>query len=223
MSFLHLPVEIRLAIYSELFGDGIAIVDGGRQDTGDESRTPSMLPTVTKRARYQPRSAQILRTCKTILAEARPILYDHTVFRTVFQAFAGRLPVQMTSAHPSFPHVRHLEWQLKCDLLKKYDPTEVRIEPRDTQGLRSIRLICQAENWRDTACGGHCDEEVSVRGRQQVVDFAKLLQTNMASGTKQVTIVEDVKHISRGRVEFNIHEGRQTLSSDVRTSHHRHV
>lgn len=214
MSFLRLPIEIRLSVYEELFGQGVASIDGGRQDTGTESRAPSMIPVATGRVRTQQRSAQILRTCKTILAEARPILYRNTVFKTTFQAFAGRLPVQMTAGHPSASEVRHLDWHLKCDLLKKYDPADVHITPEDVRSLQSIQLVCQAANWREPYCGEWFDRETFVRGRQQVVDFAKVLQTNMKRGTKQVTLLEDVRSLPRGRVVLRLFEGRRIPTAD---------
>lgn len=214
MSFLGLPLEIRLNIYETLFSQGVALVDGGRQDTGEESRAPSIIPAPTTLVRTQQRSAQMLRTCKTILAEARPVLYNNTLFRTTFQAFAGRLPVQMTTGHPSAPHVRHLDWHLNCDLLKKYDPAEVCLSPTDAQSLQSVQIVCQAGNWRDSICGEWCDRDTFVRGRQQVVDFAKILQANMKTGAKQVTLVEDVKFLPRGRVVLRIFQGRKPLAAD---------
>lgn len=207
MSFFCLPVEIRLAIYEELFGQGVTSIDGGRQDTGSESQSPSMLPTTSGRVHTQQRSAQMLRTCKTILAEASPILYKYTLFRTTFQAFAGRLPVQLTAGHPSAPHIRHLDWHLRCDLLKKYDPTELHITSDDTRSLESVQIVCQAANWREPICGEWCDQETFIRGRQQVVDFAKALRTSMKQGTKQVTLLEDVTSLSRGRVVLKISMG----------------
>lgn len=215
MSFLHLPIEIRLAVYSELFGEGIARVNGGRQDTGTEAQTPSMLPSPNKHGRNQQRSAQLLRTCRTILAEAAPVLYNHTIFQTTFDAFAGRLPVCMTDGNPSFPAVRHLAWHLHCDLLKKYDSTEVHIEPRDTQNLRSIQIVCQAETWRDTTCSEWFERDALIKGRQQVLDFAKALKAKMATGTKQFTLIEDTRLLPRGRVVLNIFQGRRIPAGDV--------
>lgn len=215
MSFLRLPYEIRLSIYEDLFGCGVALVDGGRQDTGEEAQNPSMIPTLSTQTRVQQRSAQMLRTCKTILAEARPVLYSHTVFRSTFQAFAGRLPTHLTTGHPSAPEIRHLDWHLSCDLLKKFDPAEVRLCSKDVQSLQTVQLVCQAGNWRDSLCGEWCDRETFVRGRQQVIDFARILRANMANGAKQFTLVEDVKYLPRGRVVLRIFRGRKILTDHV--------
>lgn len=217
MSFLRLPFEIRLSIYEDLFGRGVAFVDGGRQDTGEEAQNPSMIPALSNQTRVHQRSAQMLRTCKTILAEARPVLYNSTIFRSTFQAFAGRLPVHLTTGHPSAPEVRHLDWQLNCDLLKKFDPAEVRLCPKDTRSLQTVQLVCQAGNWRDSVCGEWCDRDTFVRGRQQVIDFAKILQANMGNGAKHFTLVEDVKSLPRGRVVLRIFRGKRALTDHVRT------
>lgn len=215
MSFFSLPVEIRLAIYDELFGQGIAAVRDGRQDVGSESKAPSVLPEIDSRTPLQPRSAQILRTCKTVLAEAAPILYNNTIFRTNFEAFAGRLPVQMTAGNPSASKIHHLEWSLKCDLLKKYDPTELLINPQDTQSLRSVQIVCQAANWREPICGEWCDQEAFVRGRQQVIDFGKALQESMRTNAKQVTLLEDLVSLQKGRVMLRLREGCRRPTANV--------
>jgi len=215
MTFLQLPLEIRLDIYSHLFGDVVAHVDGGRQDTGTEAEAPSIFAKPGSQLRRQQRSAQLLRTCKTILVEARPILYQHTVFRINFQAFAGRLPVKMTAENPSYPHVRHLEWSLSCDMLKRYDPTDIHIDDDEARHLQSLQLTCQAENWKGSFCGEWCDREVFVRGRQQVIDFAKVLQSKMDSSARPVTLVEDVKYLSRGRVVTRLFRGSRAIRSDV--------
>lgn len=219
MSFFRLPIEIRLAIYEELFGQGTTSIHGGRQDTGSESQTPTMLPMPDGRTQTQQRSAQILRTCKTIQAEASPILYTNTLFRTTFQAFAGRLPVQFTASHPSARNVRHLEWDLRCDLLKKYDATEFHITQKDSQALESVQINCQAASWREPVYGESCDRDALVRGRQYVVDFAKALQMNMKMGTRQVNLVEDVTSLSRGRVVIRLFRGFRTPTANVSMPH----
>ena len=221
MAFLQLPLELRLEIYSHLFGDVVAHVEGGRQDTGTEAEAPSILAKSGNHLRRQQRSAQLLRTCKTILAEARPILYQHTIFRVNFQAFAGRLPVKMSAGNPSYQHVRHLEWSLSCDMLKRYDATDVQIDDKEARNLQSLQLTCQAENWKGSFCGEWCDREIFIRGRQQVIDFAKLLQSKMSSSTRPVTLVEDVKYLSRGRVVTRLFRGSRAIGPDVssRLSH----
>jgi len=215
MAFLRLPPEIRLEIYSHLFGIVVTHVDGGRQDTGSEAQAPSILPAPVKQLRQQPRSAQLLRTCKTILEEAQPVLYQHTIFRISFQAFAGRLPVQMTAGHPSYAHIRHLEWSLSCDFLKRFDARDVHINERDMAYLQSLQLTCQAEDWKGSFCGEWCDRENFVRGRQQLIDFAKLVHRKMGNSATSTTLVEDVKYLSRGRVVLKLVRGKSAISPDV--------
>lgn len=215
MKFLQLPIEIRLQVYAELFGEDIAIVDGGRQDTGSEAETPTVLPRLNRSPQRQQRSAQLLRTCKLIMAEARPILYQNTLFRTSFQAFAGRLPVQMTNSNPSYPYARHLEWNLHCDILKRSEPAEVQIEANDVRQLQSVQLVCQAENWKGSLCGEWVDREVFVRGRQQVIDFARHLQSKMSNGIRPVTLAEDLRFLSRGRVVVRLFRGSRGVAPDV--------
>lgn len=215
MAFLDLPLEIRLEIYSHVFGDGVAHVDGGRQDTGSESQAPSILPLPGKQLCQRQWSAQLLRTCRIILAETRPILYQHTIFRINFQAFAGRLPVQMAAGHPSYTLVQHIEWSLSCDLLKKYEPMDVMIGESDMHHLQSLQLTCQVENWRGSFCGEWCDREEFVRGRQQVIEFAKLLRSKMASLAKPATLVEDMRYLSRGRVVLRLSRAERPVRCDV--------
>lgn len=214
MSFLQLPIEIRLNIYSELFGEGIVYIDGGRQDVSVQAKDSCMLPTFDNLSRRQTRSAQLLRTCKMVLDEARPILYRNTIFRTSFQAFAGRLPSRMTSSNPSYAHVRNLEWGLACDILKKYDSDDVQIAKEEVQHLRTIQLVCQSESWRDSFCGEWVDRQTFVRGRQQVIDFAKHLQAKMSNERGSVTLVEDCRHLSRGRVVLRLFRGRRGIAAD---------
>lgn len=215
MTLFQLPLEIRLSIYSELFGNGIAHVDGGRQDIGVEAESPNMLPAITQSPRLQQRSAQLLRTCKAVLAEARPVLYENTIFRTSYQAFAGRLPVKMTNGNLCYPYVRHLEWSLDCDILKKFIDRDVCIRENDARYLQTVQLTCQAENWKGSFCGEWCDREMFVQGRQQVTDFAKLLQASMSGESTPVNLVEDTRFLSRGRVVLRLSKGGRAVGPTV--------
>lgn len=214
-SLLDLPYEIRLQIYSDVFGHGITYVDGGRQDAGPNNNRPSMLPMPAEKSHRQERSAQLLRTCRTILKEARPILYKSTVFRSYSNAFAGRMPVQMTTDHATFRHVQHLEWSLHCDMLKRFDPADVQIEAEETKKLRSVQLDCQSENWRNSYCGEWDDRQVFVKGRQQVIDFAKILQVRMSTPKSPVMLIEDMQYLSRGRVILKLFRGRYSVGPNV--------
>lgn len=215
MYFLQLPTEIRLKIYSEILGDGLVYLNAGRQDISARAAEPEMLPASVVNAYPQQRGAQILRTCKSILYEARPILYRDTIFRASFQAFAGRLPTCIAFDNPSQPHIKHIDWQLNCDLLKKFDAKDVHILAQDVQTLETVRISCQAENWRDSFCGAWTDREVFVRGRQQVIDFAQLLRERMLESNRVVRLAEDTRFLSRGRVVLRLFTGRTTISPDV--------
>lgn len=215
MQFLQLPLEIRLNVYSQLFGEGVAFANGGRQDVVTDAKGPSMLPVMSKPSDALGRGAQLLRTCKVILTEARPLLYKNTVFRSSCYAFAGKLPCQLANNNPTSSHVKHLEWQLNCDLLKRYDASDVHINSLDVQNLQSVQITCQAENWRDAFCGEWRDQESFVNGRQQVVDFAKLLRSKMSDDSRSITLVEDIKHLSRGRVVLRLFEGMRYATPNV--------
>lgn len=215
MSFFQLPTEIRLRIYSELFGDGLVYLNAGRQDIGTRSTHSEMLPTSIPRSCPLERGAQILRTCKAILFEARPILYRDTVFKASFQAFAGRLPTCISSDHPSRVHIKHIEWHLNCDLLKKFDASDVNISQGDVQALQTIKISCQAENWKDSFCGAWSDREAFVRGRQQVVDFAQLLRQRMAVNNRVVSLAEETRYLSRGRVVLRLFANHGSIAPDV--------
>lgn len=215
LEFLGLPVEIRLNIYSHLFDKGTAYVNGGRQDVGAGHAAPSLFPNSSDTIQSAGRGSQLLRTCKAILAEAQPILYRNTTFRTSFQAFAGKLPVQTASESLTFSHVRNLEWNLSCDLLKIHKPEEVTFTAEDVRNLQTIRIACQAESWRGSFCGEWCDREVFVNGRRQVVDFVKLLQVKMAENGKRTTLIEETRGLSRGRVVLRLVMGRKDAEAGV--------
>src|SRR5947209_2757503 len=115
-TLLHLPVEIRLQIYAELFGTGKVILDGG-----DHQQTSCFVSsTVAPISTAAGRSSQLLRTCKAILSEARPVLYANTVFHVIQQTFAGSLPSSFTDDHPSAMHLHNVIWQIECDILKRW-------------------------------------------------------------------------------------------------------
>lgn len=215
MHLLQLPCEIRLIIYSHLFGKQIAYIDGGRQDAGAETKMPAILPNQLKLSHPHGRSAQLLRTCKIILEEARPLLYGQTTFRTSSQAFAGRLPVRVMGEDMTLPFVRRLEWDLRCDLLKRYCPEDVCINENDVCRMESIQLSCQVENWRGSFCGDCFDRATFAEGRQQMIDFAKLLQSKMASNKRTITVVEDRRCLSKGKVVLRLIAGKVQAGPDV--------
>ncbi|KAJ9661965.1 hypothetical protein H2198_001717, partial [Neophaeococcomyces mojaviensis] len=120
----------------------------------------------------------------------------------------------MTNNNPTLPYVRHLQWHLNCDMLKRYNPAALDIDECDTEGLQSVLLVCQAENWKGSFCGAWTDREIFVRGREQLLDFAKLLQSKMNSGAKPVTLLENSIYLSRGRVVLRLVKGRYALQAE---------
>ena len=215
MEFLNLPAEIRLSIYSHLFDEGVVYVNGGRQDSGNEATEPCLFPSSASQYISPGRGGQVLRTCRTILAEASPVLYKNTTFRSSSQAFAGRLPTRATPLNAIVARVSNLEWQLHCDLLKSSRLEEVAISKHEVETLKTVQLTCQAEAWRGSFCGEWCDREAFVRGRQQVVDFAKLLRSAMSEDSDPISIIENTRGLSRGRVVLRIAKGRSVLGADV--------
>src|SRR6201999_2437846 len=90
-TFFHLPLEIRLEIYGLVFGCGKAIIE-----TKVEDDSCSSVPRRGTFQEHSSRSSQLLRGNRTILLEARPVLYANTIFHTVSQTFAGKLPTRVT-------------------------------------------------------------------------------------------------------------------------------
>lgn len=213
--FFDLPLEIRLNVYSQAFGKGHTFFKNERQDSGRDVNCPSLLPASAKVASCQPRSAQLLRVCKAILNEAQPILYASTVFLSGTQAFAGKLPVVITSGHPTIKHIKHLKWQLQCDLLKRFYPDDVQVSEDDMRSFQTLELRCEIDSWRDSFCGDWCDRAEFVKGRAQIIDFARLLKTRMEGGSRFVMLVEDRSGLSRGRVVLRLSRRRTILTEDV--------
>ena len=124
----------------------------------------------------------------------------------------------MTNGNSTFPYAQHLQWQLNCDLLKHYDPAAVEISESDLGGLQSLLLACQAENWRDSHCGVWTDRATFIRGHEDFINFAKLLQSKMNSSPKAVTLLENSVHLSRGRVVLRLVRGKYALEAEVSIS-----
>ncbi|KIX08008.1 uncharacterized protein Z518_02663 [Rhinocladiella mackenziei CBS 650.93] len=153
---LDLPLEIRLDIYSLVFGCGKAVIEPKNDD--DSS---CLLPLKSERQNQVPRSSQLLRVSRTILLEARPVLYANTTFHVLTQVFAGKLPSAVTNGHPSAPYIKHLIWQLDCDMLKHVDTEELRLDSTEAGQWSSLEIRCRAEAWRYSFLG----EWVSLAGQ----------------------------------------------------------
>lgn len=205
-NFFDLPVEIRLDIYKHVFGVGKIILATSRADTD------SLLPAVAKPQTHQPRGAQLLAVCQTILQEARPILYANTTFHVLCHVFAGKLPSTFTDGAPMAPFVRHLIWQVDCDMLKYVYEEDLKMETSDLAQLSSLEIRCRAETWRNSFLGEYCDRERFVQGREQTISYAKYLQRNMVN---DANLIEDRTFLGKGCVMMRLGKSKAVVSNNV--------
>jgi len=140
-----------------------------RQDSDNDPR-PSLLPINSEFQHTLTRSAQLLRTCKPILDETRPILYDKTTLHTISYAFAGKLPTRLSNDHPAMLHVKNLIWQMDCDILKHFYPEDFAFDAASLAGLRCLEIRVKSEMWRNGFLGNWCDRECLVKGRQTCIE-----------------------------------------------------
>jgi len=209
--FLDLPLEIRLDIYGLVFGCGKALIEAKNED--DSS---CLLPRDSAFHNHGPRSSQLLRVSRTILLEARPVLYANTTFHVCTQAFAGKLPETFTNGHPCAPHIKHLIWQLDCDMLKHYYPEDLRLDPLEVAQWSSLEIRCRAELWRNSFMGEWCDREAFVRGRDQLVAYTGVFQAAMSSPSGgRVHLIEDRCQLGRGRVILRLNRTNPGLKQEV--------
>ncbi|EXJ61599.1 hypothetical protein A1O7_02027 [Cladophialophora yegresii CBS 114405] len=206
-TFFDLPLEIRLDIYSLVFGCGKAMLE-----TRVEDDSCCMVPRHGTIQNPSPRSSQLLRVSRTILLEARPIFYANTVFHIRSQAFAGTLPRRLTDGHPCAPHIKHVVWQLDCDMLKHLYAEELQIGVPEISDWSSFEIRCCADNWRDSFLGEWCDREAFLKGRAQVVDYARMFHDAMSGGGGgSLTFVEDRSQLGSGRIILRIVGARSSL------------
>lgn len=205
-NFFDLPVEIRLDIYNLTFGIGKIILETSRSDTD------SLLPVAASPQYWCPRSAQLLATCRTIRDEARPILYANTTFQVISHVFAGKWPSFFTDGASIAPFVKHLIWQVNCDMMKTVYEDDLKMQTTDFLQLSSLEIRARAETWRDSFLGEYCDRDRFVQGREQSIKYAKYLQRQMA---KKVDLVEDRRLLGQGCVVLMLRPQRRLLSSNV--------
>ena len=211
---LCLPVEIRLQIYGELFGSGKIVLDGGdhQQISGFLSSTASPITTAPSR------SSQLLRTCKTILYEARPVLYANTVFHVIQYTFAGSLPLLFTGDHPSAKHVCDVIWQVECDILKRWYEDDLQFQKAaDWASLKSLEIRCRVDAWRGSYCGDFEERTEFITGREQVLKYGARLLNGMGSGNAKTfkRLVEDRRFHGKGEMRIRLTKSRGLLCSDV--------
>lgn len=205
-TFFDLPVELRLDIYKLTFGSGKIILQTSRSDTD------SLLPTAASPQYRCPRSGQLLATCRTILEEARPILYANTTFQVISHVFAGKWPSTFTDGAPIAPFVKHLIWQVDCDMMKMVYEEDLKMQAADFSQLSSLEIRARAETWRDSFLGEYCDRDRFVQGRAQSINYARYLQQHMS---KELSLVEDRRLLGKGSVVLRLQPHKQALANNV--------
>jgi hypothetical protein len=217
-ALLHLPVEIRLQIYAELFGIGKVILDGG-----DHQQTSCFVSSTVAPISTAPgRSSQLLRTCKTILSEARAVLYANTVFHVIQQTFAGSLPSSFTDDHPSAMHIHDVIWQVECDILKRWYEDDLQFQrAADWASLKSLEIRCRVDAWRESYCGNVSSRAHFATGREQVLKYGVRLLDGMGVGDEKTfqTLVEDRRFHGKGEMRIRLINSRWPLYSDVSLVH----
>lgn len=214
--FCTLPLEIRLEIYRLVFGTGKTLIEVKNGDTSS-----CILPQNGLFQTHAQRSSQLLRVNKSILREARPVLYANTTFHIMNQVFAGQLPTTITNGHPCAPFIKQLIWQVDCDLLKHFYPEDLRLDPEDMVQWNSLDLRCRADTWRNSFLGEWCDRESFVNGREQVLAYARMFQDAMSTHTaSKVHLIEDRSQLGRGRIILRLCRRRPALTQEVWFSPH---
>jgi hypothetical protein len=219
-TLLCLPVEIRLQIYAELFGTGKIVLDGG-----DHQKTSCIVSsTATPITTAESRSSQLLRTCKTILYEARPVLYANTVFHVIRHTFSGSLPSTFTDNHPSAKHISDVIWQVECDILKRWYEDDLQFqEAADWASLKTLEIRCRVEAWRGSYCGVVDERADFAAGRDQVLKYGtRLLEGMAASDVKTFhRLVEDRRFHGKGEMRIRLTSSRGLLCSEVSRLEHK--
>lgn len=201
-SFTDLPVEIRLSIYSYLFSPSKVVLNAN-DPPSDQS---CLIPTaVNVRKRQCERSSQLLRVCRQILYEARPVLYANTTFHSMIRTFAGSLPSSLSNGHPIAKHVRHVVWQLDCDILKKYLDEDFTFQQGELGMIDTLEIIAKVDTWKGSFCGEDCDRDGFVRGRNNMLEYGKLLQTQLKKDSgRSAYFVEDERFLGKGEVRIRL-------------------
>ena len=208
-TLLGLPAEVRLNIYSHLFDEQQVFVDAGNL-----AGPAVMLPTRATPTRI-PDSAQVLRTCKTLRAEAEPLLYQHLTFHVSNNTFAGSLPYRVSEGNAIAPRIRHLVWQLQCDLLKKFYFEDLAITAEEVAQLDTLEIRCRCENWRDSYHKDAVPTEQFLRNRQQVVDYLKCLQAKAAAIGVVFILAEDPSLLKKGELRLRLSKVMQGRVQEV--------
>lgn len=209
-TFFDLPFEIRLEVYKLLFRPAKVILAAK-----DEDDSCSMVPKSATFQHQSSKSSQLLRVNRTILQEARPILYANTTIHVVSRAFAGKLPTRWTDGQHLAPHIKHLIWQMDCDMLKHFYAEDHRLDLEVISGLSSLEIRCRVDTWRNSFLGEWCDREAFVKGRAHLIEYARVFQDAMSSGLgHRVDLEEDRSQLGRGRIVLRLQRHRARRSSE---------
>ncbi|RVX68196.1 hypothetical protein B0A52_08704 [Exophiala mesophila] len=200
---LNLPLEIRLQIYQLVLGHGKIFVH-----VPTESDASCFLPPNSFIQNPGQRSGQLLRVCKVILSEARPLLYSNTTFHVMTHACAGGLPTRVTDGYIIAPHVKHLIWQLDCDNLTGYDPQDSQLDMSTIARWTSLEIRCRANLWQNSFMGELCDRETFVEGRAQLISYTRIFQSAMSTkiAPESIQLWEDRSQLGRGMVILKLHQ-----------------
>jgi hypothetical protein len=161
VSFLTLPVEIRLEIYDLLLV---------MRDNRKGQKTPfELFPADSDEVQMD---LDILRTCKQIYDEASPILYSQNIFTTMYAEDITRLILHIGPAN--FKLIKHLDFYVPFPASL---PSWVRLFnmlAQEASGLRSIRLRLDSSFERGIWCGGLGNNVFFVRALAKIQGLEEL-------------------------------------------------
>ena len=204
-SLSDLPVEIRLSIYSYLFSPSKVMLEASEPLPTQSCLIPAAL-NVRKR-QYQ-RSSQLLRVCRQILYEARPVLYANTTFHIMIRTFAGSLPASLSNGHPIAKHIRHAVWQLDCDILKRFLDEDFAFQQGDLGMIDTLEIIARVDTWKGSFCGEDCDRDGFIQGRKSMLGYGQLLQAQLKNDSgSPVSFIEDQRFLGKGEVRIRLGKG----------------
>ena len=213
-SLLDLPAEVRLNVYSHLFKDQRIFIDAGNY-SGLQSMLPIHRATSHNSSSSPPESAQLLQVCRTLHNEAQPLLYEHLTFHVSTRTFAGSLPYSLTDAQtntdpdvttsiPSSPFLRHIIWQLQCDILKKFYFEDLKITAEQIANLETFEIRCRCAAWRDVGEKDLSESEKFTRGREQVRAYLAHLGALRDSAGEKYVVDEDESVWGIGEVRMSL-------------------
>ena len=164
ISFLTLPVEIRLEIYDLLLV---------MRDKRTGQNTPlDLFPTDSDEAQVE---LDILRTCKQIYDEASPILYSQNIFTTMYAEDITRLILHVGPAN--FKLIKHLDFYVPFPATPPSWLRLFNMLAKEASGLRSIRLRLDSSFERGIWCGGLGDNVSFVRALAKIQGLEELFIT----------------------------------------------